>query len=194
MMSMHHSPSPLSSLHPDTELLSPLRICSSIHLSQTSDQVIRNSNVHHRSHRHHQRRRSGSFLTTTWITTFMITTMATILMLLPTRMVDAALSCESNEDCETMLRPGSVCLETTKTCSNPFQRGCLATLLPNDERFAMGRICNSDDDYNKNGVDDDIDEEFRQLLCYQPDFIYDEIRVHNGTCSKRRNQIVVCFD
>jgi hypothetical protein len=93
---------------------------------------------------------------------------------------DAALACNSNAFCEERLRPGSVCLDESKTCSNPYQRGCLATRLPDDVRF-QNRVCNSNDNNTTVGVADGNDQDATPGLCQQPDyFVYDEIRIHNG--------------
>ena len=82
-----------------------------------------------------------------------------------------AISCTTNKECEDTLRRGSICLEETKTCSNPYQRGCLTTLLPKDHELSKTiRVCNSDDvlpDATQSG------------LCYRPDFEYEELRIHN---------------
>lgn len=86
---------------------------------------------------------------------------------------NAAISCKSNEECQQKLqRPESFC-KKDGFCSNPFVKGCLATLMKNhsDSNGSEGdiptRICNTDD------VTDE------HCLRYA-DFDYPEIRIHNG--------------
>ena len=90
---------------------------------------------------------------------------------LPSR-VHGAISCTTNKDCEESLgRVGSICLEDSKTCSNPFQRGCLNILLPKEHELSNNiRVCNSDDI---------LPDAIQLRLCYQPDFQYEELRIHN---------------
>jgi hypothetical protein len=79
----------------------------------------------------------------------------------------ASLPCSSDDLCENMIRKGSYCLQPEGVCSNPFQQGCLQTLLP--ERNFGKRTCNSDD------PPDAVDK-----VCLESDFQYPEIRIHNG--------------
>ena len=154
--------SPLSSNHRD--------------ITRANCRLVKYGSLHRRNYRRRRGMKNSYWIITTTVAAAAAVIVSSLLFLSPTT-VHAALSCETDEDCETILRPGSTCLESTKTCSNPFQRGCFKTLLPEDERFHMGRICNSDDDdIEVDGSGNDVDR-----LCYQPDFIYDEIRVHNGT-------------
>ncbi|KAL7538557.1 hypothetical protein ACHAWF_006130 [Thalassiosira exigua] len=66
---------------------------------------------------------------------------ACLLLRWPPADVEAAVACASTYECERKLRPGSRCREGH--CDNPFQRGCLRTVLGDDFRE---RICNSDDE------------------------------------------------
>lgn len=72
--------------------------------------------------------------------------------------------CDSDEFCQELLNSqNTVCLEESKTCSNPFRRGCLNTMLDKPVR-----VCNSDD---PEGSPD----------CNKPQFeIYPEMRIHNA--------------
>ena len=160
------------------------RACSISSLWNEERESFRGRNCqYHRRRRCHTKNCSASFVVSRskWIVTPLLITTVFLLVFGPAA-TDGALSCETDEDCDTLVgRPGqSRCLESTNTCSNPFQQGCFKTLLPDDERFQMGRICNSDD-YDEEGGGDDLR---RQGLCYQPDFLYDEIRVHNGKFRK----------
>ena len=83
----------------------------------------------------------------------------------------AALSCFTDSECTAKLRKGSYCIDGS--CSNPFAKGCLATLLETsseNEYKLGGRVCNSDD--IKAGSNDCTD--------YSQEFDYPEIRVHNS--------------
>ena len=116
--------------------------------------------------------RRARVATNTWTTTHSLWLYS--ILLVGSLMVDTAfgaLSCNTTEYCEQTLRIGSVCLNETNTCSNPFQRGCLSTLLPEDHELRNNiRVCNSDDV---------LPDAVELGLCYQPDFNYEELRIHN---------------
>lgn len=83
------------------------------------------------------------------------------------RVAHAAISCTSDSFCQDIYNSSdTICLEDSKTCSNPFQRGCLATKLGDGFKT---RICNSDDRYVHEGGP-----------CRPADLLYPEIRVHQG--------------
>eukprot|EP00934_Nitzschia_sp_Nitz4_P008847 Nitzschia sp. Nitz4//scaffold124_size66437//58765//65003//NITZ4_006121-RA/size66437-processed-gene-0.51-mRNA-1//-1//CDS//3329534582//8837//frame0 len=78
--------------------------------------------------------------------------------------VTAEVSCETDEFCRDLYNTSQVvCLAASKTCSNPFRPGCLATKLGEPKR-----VCNSDD-----GGD--------TTYCQDATFEhYLEFRIHNG--------------
>ena len=79
--------------------------------------------------------------------------------------VQASLPCKTDRDCQDAYqRPETICLPDANVCSNPFQQGCLKTMLPS--QYPNGRICNSDDPDT--------------AFCRMPLLHYPEIRVHNG--------------
>ena len=100
--------------------------------------------------------------------------------------VHASIPCETDEECTTKLRKGSLCMDDG-SCSNPFVKGCLGTLIDDPTTLAtkvsatnyeiiiksleQGRVCNSDD------------LKFASKDCmnpYEDEFNYPEIRIHNG--------------
>eukprot|EP00980_Cylindrotheca_fusiformis_P018109 scaffold5818_cov84-Cylindrotheca_fusiformis.AAC.1 len=95
------------------------------------------------------------------------------LLLLLQSVHTGALPCDSDAYCQTVYgSPDSVCLlNSTKECSNPFQKGCLRSkgLVDYD---GLLRVCTSSDD-------DDPDE----MFCRKSRFPYPEIRIHNGDWS-----------
>ena len=87
--------------------------------------------------------------------------------------IHASLPCKTDQDCqEAYQRPETKCLPNVKVCSNPFQQGCLKTLLTN--QYPNGRICNSDDARNQ----DEVYNSFPP--CRFATFQYPEIRISNG--------------
>ncbi|KAL3909860.1 MAG: hypothetical protein SGILL_007919, partial [Bacillariaceae sp.] len=111
------------------------------------------------------------------------------------QIAQAALTCKTDQDClEKLQRPESFCTEDGY-CSNPFVKGCLATLRKNrndgiTENALKGivptRICNSDDFRSEEIEHDDENENTVALptrdFCIPQDFDFDypEIRIHNG--------------
>ncbi len=96
--------------------------------------------------------------------------------------VDAVIPCDSDADCQTRYESiTTICLQESKTCSNPFQQGCLRTL----EEMKSGstkkkprykkRVCNSDDG-------DPSSIATLPATCNRSDFhdTYPEIRIHNA--------------
>jgi hypothetical protein len=74
--------------------------------------------------------------------------------------------CRNTAECEeAVVRRGSTCREDG-FCSNPFESGCLSTLLP-DEYSTKIRVCNSEDPPEAAGAG----------ICRIPDFDYKEIRI-----------------
>jgi ABC-type proline/glycine betaine transport system substrate-binding protein len=84
-----------------------------------------------------------------------------------TRPCLAALPCSSDDECSSLLRDGSFCVDGF--CSNPFVQGCLKTVR-DDADPSILRACNSDD--KKAGNTECID--------FNDSFGYAEIRIHNG--------------
>jgi hypothetical protein len=127
-----------------------------------------------------------------------------VIMSINIRPTYAAISCTSDEYCQTTLgRDGSFC--RNGMCSNPFVNGCLSTMLGESSpssssaptatadlyssRHRYHRICNSDDDNN----DDDSSSSTNTTTtsCRRPFddmivdvdgdvFQYPEVRIHNG--------------
>ncbi|CAJ1928735.1 unnamed protein product [Cylindrotheca closterium] len=96
---------------------------------------------------------------------------------------DAGVSCDSDQFCQDLYNTAdTVCLSTTKECSNPFQKGCLRAkgIKGYSEKV---RVCTSADESatstktNSSSGDDGNDE---IDYCQAPDFPYPEIRIHNA--------------
>jgi hypothetical protein len=77
-------------------------------------------------------------------------------------------TCRSTSECEQAVRRGSTCREDG-FCSNPFESGCLSTLLP-DKYSTKIRVCNSEDPPEAAGAG----------ICRIPDFDYTEIRIFSA--------------
>ena len=89
--------------------------------------------------------------------------------------IEASLPCKTDQDCQDAYqRPETTCLRNVNVCSNPFQQGCLTTLLPN--QYPNGRICNSDDIryLGESHGDGSVPP------CRSATFKYPEIRISNG--------------
>lgn len=93
----------------------------------------------------------------------------------------ASISCESDLQCQRLYNsPSTTCLLGTKTCSNPFQQGCLRTLIENTgspyanllPTDVERRVCSSDDFRTTS--------EAKPRKCQVSPFDYPEIRIHNG--------------
>jgi hypothetical protein len=81
----------------------------------------------------------------------------------------AAVSCNSDEFCQGLYNSSeTVCLSSTKECSNPFQTGCLKSKRVQRYTHRL-RICTSNDDTSG-----------ETSLCRQSDFPYPEIRIHHA--------------
>jgi len=79
------------------------------------------------------------------------------------------MQCTDTSTCKSVVQPlgsDSVCIDGI--CSNPFQQGCLHSLL-GPEAFPDQRVCNSDDP----------DDAASKGLCSAPTFDYKEIRISN---------------
>lgn len=92
---------------------------------------------------------------------------------------EAAIPCTSHEECQQTLRAESYC-NKDGFCSNPFVKGCLATLMKNNTNNTIGsedgaapssftRVCNTDDDTDEHCI-----------RSSDTDFDYPQIRIHNG--------------
>lgn len=77
------------------------------------------------------------------------------------------IECTDNTICDSLLQRGSICMDDG-FCSNPYQQGCLRTVLGSDI-IPNKRACNSDDpaDAAEKG------------LCEISQLNYDEIRIDN---------------
>jgi len=64
-----------------------------------------------------------------------------VLILVPIQSSWAQVQCSNDDECERILRAGSVCLDTG-FCSNPYVSGCLSSRLTN---WTKVRVCNSQD-------------------------------------------------
>ncbi|CAB9512538.1 Gamma-aminobutyric acid (GABA) B receptor [Seminavis robusta] len=91
--------------------------------------------------------------------------------------VEAVIACENTATCETLLRPGSECIDGV--CSNPLAAGCLRNYL-GPERFPHRRICSSHDGYygKQNMEEAELEYSFDpdSAHCDLPAIDYNEIR------------------
>ena len=114
---------------------------------------------------------------------------AVVLLLFET--AHAALTCKTDQDClDQLQRPESFCTDDGH-CSNPFVKGCLATLRNRRdvntenalESIIPSRICNSDDFRQSTQDPNSIAPPLpTREFCIPQDFDFDypEIRIHNG--------------
>lgn len=127
---------------------------------------------------------------------FLLLTIATIVSNKIALVVDAKLSCSSTQECEKGLQVGSKCVDGF--CSNPFQEGCLKTMLgslgeaelaeknlaPEVLGALNGRVCNSDDGTKTDARDvvdkNENDDGKSSSFCIANEFDYFEIRIHNA--------------
>lgn len=92
--------------------------------------------------------------------------------------VSATIQCtvgdNGNKLCEEKYRKGSYCTSNER-CSNPFHKGCLQAVLPENFTNKL-RTCNSDD-YNDDTSKEEDDE--RELFCTPANeqFDYEEVRI-----------------
>lgn len=76
----------------------------------------------------------------------------------------ASVTCETNDECSSLLRPGSECINNE--CTNPFQQGCLKSYL-GEEAYSALRTCNSEDTIHNTTAS----------LCTPSPLDYSEIRI-----------------
>jgi 7 transmembrane sweet-taste receptor of 3 GCPR/C2 domain len=80
---------------------------------------------------------------------WLVSVLLVVLSLQVPVVVDAAVSCEADEECKALFGWHSECLqephEGAGSCSSPFQAGCLQRLGNTPEQKGTIRLCNSDD-------------------------------------------------
>jgi uncharacterized membrane protein YidH (DUF202 family) len=93
--------------------------------------------------------------------------------------------CTSDSDCELLYKPGSKCIDSGTTCSNPFASGCLHRF--NIETYGDNETGNDDRNHQdgsmmmkKNSIRVCNNDDATNDYCQVSPFNYTEIRVHNG--------------